>query len=50
MFKKKKKEKTLSEKAVSGLKKQASKRKIGSLIGLDRNKALEEAFKSSFNN
>ncbi len=48
MFKKKKKEKTLSEKAVSGLQKEASKRKIGSLIGLDRNKALKDAFDGNF--
>ena len=47
MFKKKKK-KTLSEKTVGTLKDQASKRKIGSLLGLDRNKALEDAFKSNF--
>ena len=48
MFKKKKKENTLSEKAVSGLKKEASKRKIGSLIGLNRNNKLEQAFKENF--
>jgi len=47
MFKKKKK-KTLSEKTVGTLKEQASKRKIGSLIGLDRNKALKDAFDGNF--
>ncbi len=48
MFKKKKKEKTLSEKAVSGLQKEASKRKIGNLIGLNRKNKLEQAFKENF--
>ena len=44
----KKKKKTLSEKAIDLLKGGAKKRQVGKLIGLDRNKALEDAFKENF--
>ena len=44
----KKKKKTLSEKAIDLLKGGAKKRPIGKLIGLDRNKVLEDAFKENF--
>tara|TARA_B100000214_G_scaffold226512_1_gene164978 strand:- start:302 stop:460 length:159 start_codon:yes stop_codon:yes gene_type:complete len=52
MEKNKKKKKTLSEKAVEWLKGGAKKRKIGKVIGLDRDaanrKAIEDAFGSNF--
>ena len=41
-------EKTKSQKVISKLKKELGKRKIGKVIGLDRNKQLEKAFNSSF--
>jgi hypothetical protein len=46
------KKKTLSQKVVGHLKKEASKRKVGKVIGLTRNqqtqKAIEDAFGSNF--
>lgn len=48
----KKKNKTLSEKAIDLLRGGAKKRKIGKVIGLDRDaanrKAIEDAFGSNF--
>ena len=43
-----KKKKTLSEKAIEMLRSGAKKRKIGKVIGLDRNAELEKAFKENF--
>ena len=45
----KKKKKTVSQKAVGHLRKEASKRKIGKIIGLDRNAAIQKAFDEAFN-
>ena len=44
----KKNKKTLSERAIELLRGGAKKRKIGKVIGLDRNKAIEDAFKENF--
>ncbi len=44
----KKKKKTTSQKVVSHLKKEASKRQVGKIIGLNRNAAIQKAFDESF--
>jgi len=40
--------KNLAKKFVSNLKKKASKRSIGKIIGLDRKKEIEEEFNKAF--
>ena len=44
----KKKKETTSEKVVGHLKKEASKRKVGKLLGLNRNAAVQAAFDEAF--
>jgi len=43
---KKKKKKTISERVLGHLTKEASKRQVGNLIGLNRNKAIQKEFDS----
>ena len=48
-YEEKKKKKTTSQKGVGHLKKEASKRQIGKVIGLNINAAIEKAFNDAFN-
>ena len=48
MSEEKKKKKTVSQKVVGHLKKEASKRQVGKVIGLGRNAAIQKAFDESF--
>ena len=47
-YEEKKKKKTTSQKVVSHLKKEAGKRHIGNIIGVNRNKAIQAAFDDAF--
>ncbi len=47
-YDKKKKKKTLSQTVVGHLKKEASKRQIGKVIGLQRNADVQRAFDEAF--
>jgi len=48
-YEEKKKKKTTSQKVVGHLKKEASKRQVGKLLGLNRNAAVQKAFDEAFN-
>ena len=48
-YEEKKKKKTTSQKVVGHLKKEASKRQVGNLLGLNRNAAVQKAFDEAFN-